>query len=99
MNKDERTALAAERAQRYAPNPTGGAVMAGVCGAAVVLLVDVSASGFYGWRVIDHVCLTTIAMAAGFLLVAIGYLRAKRLNRTARREELTQINADEDGPK
>jgi len=73
--------------------------MAGVCGAAVALLVDFSASRFYGWRMIDHAWLTAIAIIAGFALVALGYLRAKRLNRTARREELTQINADENGRK
>jgi len=98
MHQDERKILAAERAHRYAPKPTGGAVMAGVCGAVVALLVDVAASGFYGWRVIEHVRLTAVAMAAGFMLVTLGYLRAKRLNRTARHEELIQINADEDEP-
>ena len=99
MHQDERKTLAAQRARRYAPKPTGGAVMTGVCGAVVALLVDVAASGFYGWRVIEHAWLRAAAMAAGFMLVTLGYQRAKRLNRTARHDELTQINADEDEPR
>ena len=70
--------------------------MAGICGAVVALLVVVSAARFYGWPLIDHAWLTIVAVAAGFLLVAVGYLRAKRLHLTARREELTHIDADED---
>jgi hypothetical protein len=93
MHQDERKTLAAQRARRYAPKRTGGAVMTGVCGTVVALHVDVAASGFYGWRVIEHAWLPAAAMAAGFMLVTLGYQRAKRLNRTARHDELTQINA------
>lgn len=96
MEQNERKALAAERAHQYAPKPTGGAVMAGICGAVVVLLTDVSVSRFYSWRLLEHAWLTALGMVVGFAIALAGYLRARRLNRRAHRDELRQINVDED---
>jgi hypothetical protein len=98
MNQDEREDLASERAEGYAPRPTGGAFMAGVCVACVVLLGDVSVSAFYGWRVLDHLLLASLLTVAGFLIGFLGYRRLARLNRAARRAELKQIDIDRGGP-
>jgi hypothetical protein len=97
MNQSEREALAAQRAEQYAPHPTGGAMMAGVCGATVTLLGDVSLSKFYGWGLLSHPLLSGMAVALGFLFVLLGYLRAQRLSRKARRHELSKIDLDETG--
>jgi hypothetical protein len=95
MNQNDRENLAAERAEHYAPKPTGGSFMAGVCGAVIALLGEVALSRFYGWRLFANPWLTALSMGAGFLIVYVGYIRAKRLNRRAQRDELVQIEADE----
>lgn len=95
MDEKQRGRLAAARAQAYAPKPTGGALMAGVCAAAVLGLADVSLSRFYGWPLPDHLWLTAALVTAGFLIGALGYLRLRRLNRKARHAERTQIDAEQ----
>ena len=98
MDPYERNKLAAERAEHYAPRPTGGAIMAGLCGAAMALLADVSASKFYAWPLAGHVPATVLVVIFGFIVVLVGYRRAARRNRHAQLKELGQINRDEGRP-
>lgn len=98
MPHERRNRLAAERAEKYAPMPTGGAFMAGVCGAVVAVLADTAFSAFYGWRVRDHLLIATFMAIAGFLAGVLVHRRLAGLSRKARRAELNQINLDEDGP-
>ena len=72
--------------------------MAGLCGAAMALLADVSASKFYAWPLAGHVPATVLVMIVGFVVVLIGYRSAARRNRKAQRDELSQINRDEGRP-
>jgi len=95
MDQKDRENLAAERAQHYAPKPTGGAFMAGVCGAVIALLGEVALSRFYDWDLLSRPWLTALSTTAGFLIVYVGYIRANRLNRRAQRDELFRIEADE----
>jgi hypothetical protein len=88
MAQKERERRAAERAEQYAPMPTGGAFMAGLCGAIVALLGNVAVSAFYGWQLLDHVLIAVIVTATGFLVGFLGYKRLARLSREARRAEL-----------
>ena len=71
--------------------------MAGVCGAVVALLAGAAVSAFYGWRVRDHVLITTCVTIGGFLVGFLGHRRMAGLSRKARRAELNQINRDEEG--
>lgn len=93
-----RTALATERAEAYAPRPTGGSLMAGVCGAVVALLGDVAVSTFYGWRAREHLLLAAAVSAAGFVVVFLGYKRKAQLSRHARRAELAKLERDAGPP-
>lgn len=90
-----RDALAAHRAEAYAPRPTGGAWMAGVVGAGVLLGGDAVLSGFYGWRLRDHLLLLVGLMVGGFIAGVVVYVRLLRQNRYARHVERVQIDADE----
>ena len=67
MPQKWREHLAVERAEKYAPMPTGGSFMAGVCGAVVALLADAALSAFYGWHVGDHVLIAAFVALVGFL--------------------------------
>jgi hypothetical protein len=96
MAQNWRERLATERAEKYAPRPTGGAFMAGVYTAAVVLLLDIAFSAFYGWRVRDHLLIATMVTASGFVVGVIGYWRLAHLSRKARRAELTKIHHADD---
>lgn len=95
MEEKRRDDLAAARAQKYAPRPTGGAVMAGVVGAGVVLAADAIASRFYGWRLGDHFWISAGLVVAGFAAGLLVYGRLAWLNRGARRRERSQIDRDE----
>lgn len=92
MNQAEREALATERAERYAPKPDGGLVMAGVCGAVAALLGDVVVSRFYGWHVRDHMSVAVFVAVAGFLAGSFANKRAAHRSRKARHTELTKID-------
>ena len=92
MPQNWRDRLAVERAEKYAPKPTGGAFMAGVAVAGAALLGDFAFSAFYGWRVPDHMLIAALVTALGFLVGVIGYWRLARLSRRARHAELAKIN-------
>jgi hypothetical protein len=94
MEEKRRNDLAADRAEKYAPRPTGGAVMAGATGAGLLLAADAVIAGFYGWRLRDHLLLLSILMGCGFLLGLFVFLRLNRLNRRARHAERMQIDLD-----
>ena len=98
MPQERRERLAVERAEQYAPMPTGGAFMAGICGAVVALLANAAVSAFYGWHVRDHILIATFVTIAGFLVGFFGQRRLAGLSRKARRAELNDINLDEDEP-
>lgn len=95
MEEKRRDDLAATRAQAYAPRPTGGAIMAGLLGAGLMLAADAVVSGFYGWRLRDHLALLAILVGAGFLLGLLVYVRLIGHNRRARAAERAQINREE----
>ena len=92
MPQNWRDRLAVERAEKYAPKPTGGAFMAGVALAGAALLGDFAFSAFYGWRVPDHMLIAALVTALGFLVGITGHWRLARLSRRARHAELANIN-------
>ena len=87
MTPDQKNRLARERAEAYAPAPTGGAVMAGLCVAVVALVLDFVVSGFYDWRVSDHLIVALAVTIAGFWIGFLAYRNLARLNRRAVRKE------------
>lgn len=87
MDDDRRQSLAEARAEVYAPAPTGGPWMAGVCVAVVALVGDLVVSGFYGWRVQDHLVLAALVTLAGFITGLIGYRNLLHANLRATRAE------------
>lgn len=93
MDEDQRQQLAEARAEVYAPAPTGGATMAGVCVAVVALVGDLVVSGFYGWRVQDHLVLATAITFAGFGVGVAAYKSLARVNRRAARAERRELDA------
>ena len=93
MPQKWRERLAVERAEKYAPMPTGGSFMAGVCGAVVALLADAALSAFYGWHVGDHVLIAAFVAIGGFL---VGFLGHRRLAGRVTRERL--LLSAEDSP-
>ena len=86
---------ARDRAETYAPRPTGGSVMAGVCVAVVTFLGVMVVFGFYGWEVRDNVLLACLITAAGFVTGFVAYKNLKRANLTAVRDEQANIDKDE----
>lgn len=95
MDEESRQKLAKDRAEVYAPAPTGGSVMAGACGAILALGADLAVSGFYGWEVQDHILLSVGVTLAGFLMGLLGYKRLARANRRATRAERRVIDTDQ----
>lgn len=95
MDEESRQKLAEDRAEVYAPAPTGGLVMAGVCGAVLALGADFAVSGFYGWEVRNHLLLSVGVTLAGFLIGLLGYKRLARANRRATRAERREIDTDQ----
>jgi hypothetical protein len=98
MPQQSRERRAVERAEKYAPMPTGGLFMAGISGAAIALMADFAFSAFYGWRVRDHVWIAAFVALGGFLVGFLVHRQLAGLSRKARRAELKQIHLDEDGP-
>ncbi|WP_333612173.1 hypothetical protein [Brevundimonas bullata] len=92
MTDERKQKLAGERAELYAPAPTGGSTMAGLCAGTVSLLGVFVVSGFYGHDVKDHLVLTAVATAVGFLAGVIGYKKVARANRHAVRTERQAID-------
>jgi hypothetical protein len=98
MDQDQRKTLAAQRAEQYAPQPAGGLLMAGLCGAVVASLGDAVVSEFYGWAVHEHLLLAASDAAAGFLIGVAGHKRLAYRSRKARSAELARIDSDEELP-
>ncbi|WP_271085978.1 hypothetical protein [Brevundimonas sp. NIBR11] len=92
MNHFEVETRARERAEAYAPQPTGGSVMAGVNVAVAALLGVASVSGFYGWDVRENLLLACLIVGTGFLIGLVAYKNLKRLNRTAVGDEQAKID-------
>jgi hypothetical protein len=98
MDHESRKSLSEERAERYAPAPTGGSFLAGFCGAVVAMVAMIAAGRFYGFRVQDHLVAASVAALLGFAMAFIGYKRAGMKSRTAQREERAKIDQSVDGP-
>lgn len=96
MEEKTRDHLARERADEYAPHPTGGLGMAGVLGAGLVLGAVAVVCGFYGWKLQDHLLMLLGLMAVGFGVALIVYTRLAKKNRRARKAERARIDGDED---
>ena len=93
MDHDDRQTLARDRAEGYAPAPTGGSLMAGLCAAAVALGGDFVVSGFYGWDVRNHPIVAVGVTVVGFLTGWVGYKRLARTHGRATRAERGRIDA------
>lgn len=93
MPKKRRERLAVERAEKYAPMPTGGSFMADICGAVVAMLVIAAVSAFYGWPVRDHVLIPTSVTIGGFLVGFLGQRRLAGLSREARHRSSNKSTA------
>lgn len=96
MKPDQRQELAESRAEKYAPQPTGGAWMAGVCTAVVALGADVLVSRFYAWPWREHVLVTALVTLAGFLAGVVAYRKLAWTHGRAVRAERRQIDEDQD---
>jgi hypothetical protein len=96
MEQRQREDLAIERADKYAPMPEGGSLMAGVTGALTAWLGDAVLSRFYDWQVLDHPLIATLLIVAGFIVGVFVHKRLRRTSRKARHAELAQIHLDED---
>lgn len=96
MDDQERNVRAGKRAQAYAPAPTGGALMAGLCTAVVAVAVDYALSEFYGWEIIDNPMIAMIVGVAGFVIGFMVYAWHARNNRRAIQRERRLIDAQED---
>ncbi|KQW81974.1 hypothetical protein [Brevundimonas sp. Root1279] len=81
---------AADRAEVYAPRPTGGAWRAALCGGVVALVAVFAVSEFYGWRMVDHLPVVVPILVASTVAAFIGYGRARRRNRRAQVAELAR---------
>lgn len=69
--------------------------MAGLVGAGVLLGGDAVLSGFYGWRLGDHLLLLLGLVVGGFIAGVMVRARLLRQNRFARHAERVQIDDDE----
>lgn len=96
MEADQRQELAETRAEKYAPAPTGGSLMAGVCTAFVALGTDVLISRFYAWPWREHLLLTALVTLVGFLVGVVAYRRLARAHGRAVKAERRQIDQDHD---
>ncbi len=97
MSTDPSDTRARDRAELYAPRPSGGSIMAGVCVAVVAFLGVMVVSGFYGWEVRDNVLPACLITAAGFCVGFAGYKGQKRKNLTAVGLEQSKIDRSETG--
>jgi hypothetical protein len=95
MDGKERGRRAVERAEKYAPKPTGGSRMAGLCGAVVAAVGDWTISTFYGWSVREHILIASLTAVLGFLIGFLGYKRLEHLSRKARCAERASIDCRE----
>jgi len=94
MDENERDILAEERANIYAPKPTGGAALSGFCGSTLALLAAVMVSKFYALPLEDYLAETIAFTAVAFGGGAVIHYRLRRVNRKARVAERARIDLD-----
>lgn len=79
---------AAERAEVYAPKPTGGAWLAGACGAVVAMVVLFTIGKIYELPLQPNLIFAAPIVLTAFVSVYIGYRRARDKNRKAQADEV-----------
>lgn len=79
---------AAERAEVYAPKPTGGPWLAGGCGAVVAMVVLYTIAEVYVLPVRANLAIAVPVVLAAFVTVYLGYQRARGRNRKAQADEM-----------
>lgn len=94
MNFSNNEKEAADRAEKYAPKPTGGSLGAGASGAVVGAVTAWGVLSFYGWSAAPNALLIVGAAVVGFVVVFVGYKRLSRKNRRARQDELKNLGDD-----
>lgn len=88
MESENRPSEAAERAERYAPKPTGGAWRAGLNGAVVALIGVYIVGSFYDVPLRFSFLAAVPIVMISYLVVYVGYRRARGRNRTAQADEM-----------
>lgn len=88
MTVERRKHEAAQRAEVYAPRPTGGSALAGFCGATVAVLIAYLVGRNYGWRLEEQSVIAALVVGVGFAVGFVGYRRARERNRVARVDEM-----------
>lgn len=94
MDDNERDILADQRANIYAPKPTGGAALSGFCGSTLALLAAVMISKFYGLSLEDYLAETIAFTIVAFGGGAVIHHRLRRVNRKARAAERARIDLE-----
>lgn len=92
MEPENKPNEAAERAERYAPKPTGGAWRAGLNGAVVALIGVYIVGSFYDVPLRISFLAAVPIVAIAYLVVYVGYRRARGRNRTAQADEMRRGN-------
>jgi len=88
MDDARREREAAERAEVYAPKPTGGAWLAGFCGAVVAMVVLFTIGKVYELHLQPNLIFAVPIVLAAFVTVYVGYRRARGKNRQAQADEM-----------
>jgi hypothetical protein len=88
MDDAKREREAAERAEVYAPKPTGGAWLAGFCGAVVAMVVLFTIGKVYELPLQPNLIFAVPIVLAAFIAVYVGYRRARGRNRKAQADEM-----------
>ena len=88
MDDARREREAAERAEIYAPKPTGGAWLAGSCGAVVAMVVLFTIGKVYELPLQPNLIFAVPIVLAAFVTVYVGYRRARGKNRQAQADEM-----------
>ena len=88
MDDARREREAAERAEVYAPKPTGGAWLAGSCGAVVAMVVLFTIGKVYELPLQPNLIFAVPIVLAAFVTVYVGYRRARGKNRQAQAHEM-----------
>jgi hypothetical protein len=81
---------AAERAELYAPKPTGGPWLAGLCGATVAMVALYTIGKVYALPLRQNLTAVALITLASYVAVYVGYRRARERNRKARAAELEE---------
>lgn len=85
MEDAKRKREAAE--ELYAPLPTGGPWLAGLCGATAAMVTLYTIGKFYALPLRPNSVAVILITLASFLVVYVGYRRARERNRKARAAE------------